>query len=375
MLSPLKFLPDILIIGLLVYEKMYTKKQIYDPFSRNILYCLLIITLISYLLHYENIFFYIWGIRNLFRFFLYMHVCICFMKKKDFTSFCNITFFFLLVNTPIMFYQGVVMHLFGDNVGGLFGTTTGVNAYTNIHLVLSTIVAISLFTKKKISIEYLSLIILCCFLQAALAEVKFYYIEFVLIIICMFTFSKEKKILFPLILTSSIIFSIGLFMMFFFYQGNVDFFNLDSIFSYSDEAYASHSEGIDRATALPLIKKLFLMNPLDFLFGIGLGNAELTQLYTPKFISNYGYFHIYFFSHAMLFLETGLIGIILYSLFFIIYFIFIYPKREKIQNLVGISLIPLIFCLCIYNQSMRLDSAFLVYTFLSMPYTRDEVNQ
>lgn len=372
-LLPLKFIPDIFIVGLLVYERVYTKEQYYNPFSRYILYALLGSTLISYCLHYENIFYYIWGLKNMFRFFLYMHICIRFMRKDDFILFCNITLFFLLINTPIMFYQGAVMHLFGDNVGGLFGTTTGVNGYTNIHIVLSSIIAISLYSKKYISITYVLIILLCCFLQASLSELKFYYVEFIVIVFECFILSKEKKQLLPLVCYSIFILMIGIILINYFYPEYENFFNIDSMMYYSENSYGVRNEGLDRTTALPIIKQMFLTEPKDFLLGIGLGNAEFTRLYTPNFISNYGYFHIDNFSHAMLFLESGLIGVILYSLFFINYFISNFLQREKIQTLVGLSAIPLIFCFCIYNQSMRLDSAFFVFAFLALPYTKEIV--
>lgn len=369
MLSVVKFLPDVIIMGLLLYKHIFVREEFYNPFSRIVLYVLFFETLVSYCIHYENAFYYLWGLRNLFRYFLYMHICICFLKKEDFFLLCKITLFFLFVNTPIMFYQGVILNLFGDNVGGLLGTSTGVNAYTNIHLVLSTVIVISLYSKSKLNVFSVSMVLLCCFLQAALAELKFYYIEFVIVFIWMFLFSKDKRKLLPIVNICYGIFLIGFVLMSFFYEENGAFFTLDSMMEYSDEAYAKHCEGIDRTTALPLIKMFFLTNFFDYLFGIGLGNAEFTSLYTPIFISNYGYFHLYFFSHAMIFLEIGLIGLILYVLFFLDYFILNFSRRDSIQTFVGVSLIPLVFCLCIYNQSLRMDSAFLIFTFLALPYT------
>ncbi|MBO4828715.1 MAG: hypothetical protein J5534_04675 [Fibrobacter sp.] len=374
-LSPMKYLPDICIVVLLLCGKKNTIGQSYNPFSRIILCALFLETLVSYWLHYENWFYYVWGLRNLFRFFLYLHVCIRFLKKSDFAVLCKITLAFLLVNTPIMFYQGAIMKLFGDNVGGLFGTVTGANGYTNIHLVLSTIIAVTLYSKRNISIVYLLTIFLCCFLQAALSELKFYYVEFVVIVVGCFLFSKEKQRLTPLFWLSIIVLMIGVLLINYFYPSYESFFNFDTMMEYSERSYGSRNAGIDRTTALPIIKMNFLSETKDFLLGIGLGNAEYTQLYTPDFIARFGYFRIYFFSHAMLFLETGIIGIVLYALFFINYLVSRFPQRNKMQDLVGMSLIPLIFCICVYNQSMRIESAFLVYTFLAMPYARDEVEQ
>lgn len=374
-LAPMKFLPDALIVALLFCGRKNVIGQSYNPFSRIILCALFFETLISYWMHYENLFYYVWGLRNLFRFFLYMHVCIRFLKKSDFTVLCKITLAFLLINTPIMFYQGAIMKLFGDNVGGLFGTATGANAYTNIHLVLSTIIAVALYSKRKLSVIYGVVILLCCFLQASLAELKFFYVEFIVIFFSIFLFSKDKGRLFPLACVACVVMSIGLSMMYLFYKGNESFFTLDAMMAYSDGAYAKHTNGLDRMTALPMIKKFFLTDFWDTWLGIGLGNAEFTQLYTPNFIARFGYFRIYYFSHAMLLLETGIIGIVLYALFFVNYFVSRFPQRTKIQDLVGVTLVPLIICLCVYNQSMRLDSAFLVFTFLAIPYTRDEEKQ
>ena len=262
----------------------------------------------------------------------------------------------------------MILNIFGDNVGGLWGTTAGVNGYTNIHLVLSNIFALVLLSKKRISYFLTACIILCSCIQAAVAELKFFFIEFVILLSLTFIFSKNKIRLLPIITASFFVLSLGLSLLVFVYDYTENFFTFDSISSYSEKSYASHSAGMDRMTALPLIKTMFLTTIDKFLLGIGLGNAEITTLYTPIFMQKFEFLHIYFFSHGMLFLETGLLGLILYYLFFLLPVPYYYRNRTNEDSQTALVLTFLILTFTFYNQSMRIDSALLVFPFLGVSF-------
>lgn len=371
-LSALKYVSDILII--ILFVSILRKKNKYEfnsPILRQlkiILFSLFFLTLLSYFLHHENFFYYLWGLRNLFKYFIFWYACTLFLKKDDFYLFAKISLIALFINTPIMIYQALNLNLFGDNVGGLWGTITGVNGYTNIHLVLSNIFALVLLSKKRISYFLTACIILCSCIQAAVAELKFFFIEFVILLSLTFIFSKNKIRLLPIISASIFVLSLGFSLLVFLYNNNENFFTFDSLSSYSEESYASHSAGIDRMTALPLIKTMFLTTIDKFLLGIGLGNAEFTILYTPIFMQKFEFLHIYFFSHGMLFLETGLLGLILYYLFFLLPVPYYYRNRTNEDSQTALVLTFLISTFTFYNQSMRLDSALLVFPFLAFPF-------
>lgn len=371
-LSALKYVSDILII--ILFVSILRKKNKYEfnsPILRQlkiILFSLFFLTLLSYFLHHENFFYYLWGLRNLFKYFIFWYTCTLFLKKDDFYLFAKISLIALFINTPIMIYQALILNLFGDNVGGLWGTITGVNAYTNIHLVLSNIIAISLLSKNKISYFFTVCIILCSCIQAAVAELKFFFIEFVIVMSLSFIFSMNKIRLLPMMVSGFLVLSLGLSVLFFLYDNTQTFFTFDSISNYSENSYGAYSGGIDRTTAIPLINALFLTTLDKFLLGIGLGNAEFTTLYTPIFMQRFDFMHIHFFSHAMLFLETGLLGLILYYLFFIIPIPYYFKNRTIEDSQTALVLSFLISIIIFYNQSMRIDSALLVFPFLAFPF-------
>lgn len=370
-LSPLKFLSDVLIFFLVYFILMKRKvesRNIFFLYIKLILFFLFATTFISYFFHYENVLFYFWGTKNLFKYFIFWFACVLFLKKEDFFLFVKINIVLLFINTLIMTYQGLILQLYCDNVGGLWGTITGVNLYTNIHLLVTNIIAIVLFTTKRTSFFFVLLIILCSFLQAAVAELKFFFIEFLLIILLNFIICKNKLRSFSLISIGIICLSIGFIWLLYFYDNLQDFFNLSTMLSYSEESYAARGSGLDRTTALPLISTLFLTSIDTFLFGIGLGNAEFTTLYTPYFVKYYGFYNQHLFSHAMLFLETGLIGLILYCSFFIMISIHSWINKNKIECCVSFILSTVVLVLISYNQSMRLDSALLVFPFLAFPF-------
>lgn len=375
-LSPLKYVSDILIVILLVCilkKKNKNEQRISLKLTNIIIVALFLSTFLSYAFHYENFFYFCWGLRNLFRYFIFWYACIFFLRKNDFYLFTKILLFFVLINTPIMLYQGITLQLFGDNVGGLWGTQTGVNGFTNILLILSNIIALVLLSKKKVTYFFVICIFLCSFIQAAVAELKFYFIEFSVLILLCFIFSKNRTRLMPLMALSFSFLSMGLSLLVFFYGYTQDFFTLDSILNYSEGSYAAFSGGIDRTTALPLISAMFLTSLDKFLFGIGLGNAEFTTLFAPVFIQKYEFLHIYFFSHGMIFLEMGIVGLVLYCLFFISIFAHCFKLRENEEASVALVLSLMVLILICYNQSMRIDSAFLVFTFLAFPFVSKQL--
>jgi hypothetical protein len=370
-LSPLKYVSDILIVILLVCilkKKNKNEQRISLKLTNIIIVALFLSTFLSYAFHYENFFYFCWGLRNLFKYFIFWYACIFFLRKNDFYLFAKILLTFVFVNTIVMFYQGAILQLYCDNVGGLWGTKNGVNGFTNILLIVSNVIVLVLLSKKRATYFFTICIFLCSFIQAAVAELKFYFIEFSVLMFLCFIFSKNRTRLMPLMGLSFFLLSIGFSLMIIFYAGNQYFFTLDSMLSYSQDSYAAYSGGVDRATAFPLINAMFLTSPDKFLFGIGLGNAEFTTLYAPVFIQKYEFLHIYFFSHGMLFLETGIIGLVLYCLFFISIFAHCFKLRESEDASVALVLSLMVFFLICYNPSMRIDSAFLVFAFLSFPY-------
>jgi hypothetical protein len=138
----------------------------------------------------------------------------------------------------------------------------------------------------------------------------------------------------------------------------------------------SNAFNLNRLTALQTIQNIFFDGPFQNLFGIGMGNAEISQfpLFTSSIYSLYGrYLNYSWFSHAFLFIEGGWFGLASYSLFFITIFLscFFSTIKNNYKSIYhGISATMALLCLLqiIYNSSLRTEAGYLVFFVLAVPF-------
>ena len=161
------------------------------------------------------------------------------------------------------------------------------------------------------------------------------------------------------------------------FPGYADWFNISSIVEYaaSDKGYTSSGD-LNRLNAFRRINELWLTNGWSRMFGMGLGNCDTSayaMLNTPFFVAN-GDMHYTWFSHAMMYLETGWIGLIFFWGFIaLVYFRIRYIEK----NSDGISVLycrgakimaVLYMLLTVYNSSLRMECGYMVYIVLAIPF-------
>ena len=169
-----------LVIYLLWNRKVY-RKQIVPLVLWIVLF--LIYTFLSYVVQYQSGFYFLWGFRNLFRFYGAFLVFAVLLKPKDVANFLKLFDILFWINIAVSMIQFFVLGLKGDYLGGIFSTELGGNGYTNIFFVIMATKSILLYIEKK---EKLSWCILKCatmLMVAALAEMKFFFLEFIGIVV------------------------------------------------------------------------------------------------------------------------------------------------------------------------------------------------
>ena len=140
-------------------------------------------TAITYLLNYKSIYFYLWGLRNNFRFYLFFALCIHYFPKKSIEGALSSLDIIFYVNNIVLFVQYFVFGIYQDRLGGLFGTGLGVNGYLNIFFVIVITKDIIFYLNKRETLMKLGIHSLLMLISSAFAELKFFYVEFALIII------------------------------------------------------------------------------------------------------------------------------------------------------------------------------------------------
>jgi hypothetical protein len=148
------------------------------------------------------------------------------------------------------------------------------------------------------------------------------------------------------------------------------------------------SGDLNRLTAITSINKLefFKESFTHRLFGIGLGGAEYSSssaFLQSIFYRQYQYLHYYWFSHAWMYLECGYIGLIGYIFgFFSNVLVGIKVIRSMKRSykdtsavMTGVILSIMTALLYIYNQSLRLEAAYMLYfTFAAIFIEKRELN-
>ena len=372
--SIIKYTIDLAWIG--VFSVLFLKKRVslerkIAPFTAFIGLFFLYL-LIVYVFHFQSIFYYLWGFRKNFRFYVAFLAFALLFDEEDANSCLKFVDILFWINTVVVLFQFFVLDYAGDFLGGIFGVDTGCNGYSIVFFGLILCKSILMYMDEK---EQLWLCFLKCgvvLLLSALMELKFFFILFALILLLatiLTKFSWRKFIL--------LLFSAGLMMLASLVLAEVfsSDFNLKNIFTLITNStnYAS-AEDLGRFTAIPTISKTILTDFGDKLFGMGLGNCDTSAFAicnTPFFRLHEG-LHYNWLSSAFWFLEAGYIGLTVYLSFFVVCLVYsIKQLRNGNRNplFCQIAIIFSILCMALtfYNSSLRMEVGYFAYFALALP--------
>ncbi len=376
--SAIKYVLDVSWILLLVLcflnYKNYDKKKSFVNLSIWVT-AFLIFTLVIYVFNYESILYYLWGLRNNFRFYAAFFAFVFFLNKEDIDYYLKAFDILFWINALVCLFQYFVMGIHQDFLGGLFGTEQGCNGYLNIFFIIITAKSIIFYLNNREKL--LSCFAKCAtvLLISALAELKIFYVEFLIILfvaVCITDFSVKKL----LIVFSGVVgvlfatqFLVTLFPEF------SGIFTVQAMWESVSTGYYSSERSLNRLNAVSYISENFLKTIPEQLFGMGLGNCD-TATYSflnTDFFTQYSYLRYSWFSVAFVFLETGYLGLIFFFGFFVMSLI--YSRKmdmNKTEDKVYSQLSSIIAICCIivglYNSSMRTEAGYMMYFILSLPF-------
>ena len=335
-------------------------------------------TLIVYLFRFQSPFYYLWGLRNNFRFYVAFIVFCVFMSSdeaKNYLKLMDRLFWINLVVTLVQYFMGYRF----DFLGGIFGVNIGCNSFSNIFMMIVVTKALVFCFNKQ---EKLSLCLLKCLvalLIAALAEVKFFFIEFLFIAVltfCMTRFSWRKVLL---LVASSVGVLVGIVILTRLYPHFADAFipkNLLEIAS-SDKGYTMQGD-FNRLTAIACANAQFLFTSLDRMFGLGLGNCDTSAfafLRTP-FAQENSWTNYSWFSTSFIYLEMGYVGLVFFFGFFGLVYTCACMQQKKGNSVLYCQITKVLALSCvllgIYNSSLRLEAGYMMYFALALPFMKDE---
>ena len=213
-----------------------------------------------------------------------------------------------------------------------------------------------------------------CLIDATLIELKIYYVEVVFCFFMLFfmegrflKIERKKLLTFLMGITIGVIaIPIMISLLYKLYpsmEGSMSISNIISIAS-SQEGYTSSGD-LNRLNAVRQIyTKIFNKDIFDGLIGIGIGNAY-TGGQMSLFAKMYEATHYSYFQSAYVFSETGILGLFLYVITFLI--IFAHKKKSRYSTMTRIMAIMAII-LIVYDEVLRTEGAYIIYFILSLAF-------
>lgn len=331
------------------------------------------IVLISATINLVPIHLVLWASRNVLRFFIYFIAIVFTFHKRDIEKLFKIFIHAQWINIVLVLYQFLILNLKQDLLGGIFGIELGGNNGLNIFLVIIYVYTISEYMHKTTTIVNLFFVIISTLFISAIAEIKMFFLEFVTITALVILLLKASRRTLYIVFFSIVGLVIGLEVLNVFFPTHYEVLvNLSNMESYLNQQGGGYN--ISRFGAFTEINDLFFKdNVIKNLLGIGFGASEYSSfdIFTSSFYHQYGGYNYRRFMHQMLFLETGYMGIASYLCIFIAiaYQAFIYKTANTKAS--AYRLFSIIFTLIIignifYNESMRIEFAYLIFPFLAI---------
>ena len=333
-------------------------------------------TLIGFALNSWNLMYYLWGFRNNFRFFVFFLACIKFIDARnidDYLQLMNKAFYLHFVVAMIQYF---VFGLKRDHLGGIFGTQMGNNGFSLAFMMIIITYSILSYLNHREKMWVFMAKGMMAILIAVFSELKFFFVMCILIgTLCILVtrFSYKKLIV---ILLSAVGVDFGAVWLAQIFQNWTGWFDWKSMLELasSNKGYTGSGD-LNRLTAVSSVWNMFLDSWDKKLFGLGLGNCDNAafNFLTTDFFRRYNHLHYNWFSSAFTILETGIVGLAIYLLFFMQVFVaahrqdraratdVLYCQLAKVMAIVALVLI-------VYNASMRTEAGYMVYFVLALPF-------
>ncbi len=360
------------VLAMLIFRKQWLIDRKLSPFIAYIVLWL-VYTLIVYVFKFQSVFYFLWGFRNLFRFYVGFIAFATFFDEDIVETALRLMEWLFWVNAVVTFYQFFVQGLKQDFLGGIFGVERGCNGYSTIFFILIVSKSVLFYMEGKEKAWLCLVKSATALIISAMAELKFFFVIFVIILILSAVLTKFSWRKFVLILMASVFLALGNVVLTIIF-GQKQNLSVDRIMELIFTTNYSSTNDLSRFTAIPTISQTFLTSLPQKLFGMGLGNADTSAfaICNTPFFEAYGDLHYSWFNSAFLFLETGYVGLALYLVFYVIAFftalkVFKSGKGNKLYCQMAIIYSIMCVVLTFYNSTLRRECALIAFFVLALP--------
>lgn len=258
----------------------------------------------------------VYGFYRWFRFLIYFFCSFAYMSSWNVKNTTILFKAIFALNIILYLIQYFILGLYQDQLSGIFGTIAGSNMYVNMFYVIVTAFLLAGYFYNFIPFRKMLIGVGIMLLLSALSELKFFYVEFaVMLILCMVArIQKPKYLLASLIVIGVIVISyqymISKFPEFQYlaiqlYEGGFD--KLIQI-----QQHYSTDYDIGRAAFIERINTNYFSKRIEYWFGLGIGNCTSLSFLDNSFYIKNQIAHYERFQTAYTYIEQGWIGFVLY---------------------------------------------------------------
>lgn len=324
-----------------------------------------------------------WELISQLRIPLFIVLVSAFWTIGDLELVLHFLFWIQPLNAVFAFVEYFVFNLTGDSCGGLFGIDAGSNMLLNMYLVIVSAIACCGYlsgVRSRQGALSLASTLVCSFLIATLAEIKFFYFEAAVIIFIAVLLGKKSAKMATAIVLFIAACLIGLSALAVYFPDSYDMlFDTNQMRSYDDGSnVATSGYGISRFGVISQIDELFFHgNALDQVVGYGFGSATMSSIeqFCSPFYWSYGWLRYYYSQIAMLYLQNGYVGLTMYFALMLMPCLIAVLKRKELESIDGRFWLDFTFAIavlfvmnCFYNASSRSYAALLWAVCLAAPF-------
>lgn len=371
---------------LLIYIIFNFKKLLNMKYINKLLIASLIlflITIIGFAINKYSIILFIIGFRNTFRFFIFFFALCLIMEKEDIYTIVKTEHILFIINIIVALIEFFCFKYKGDFLSGTFAFgSKGGNAGLIALFTLELCILFNCVLSNKISIKNFVAIIALILGISALAELKIIFVLFAIMLFVSILINKKNKKTYYVLGIGAISITLGILVLVNVFPEWKDYISISKIYDniFGEGFGYSSKYDISRGRAFNQIDNMFYKDePTKKMFGFGIGNCESSKTLNieSSFYKKYGEkLHYTWFTHSMIYLETGLIGFIVYFSFFIINAINSfqmlrrYNGTGKIRMYIFSSFCFSLFCIIsiFYDSFLRINYVYFASAFISIPY-------
>ena len=300
----------------------------------------------------------IWDIRIIFRPYLFIVFCVMLLDESDVNKILEIFYKLQFVNVIMSLYQYYVQGYWMDNNGGIFSVVQGCNKYSNVFCCVMLFWVMARYMQQKSRISQVVLTTVCSVVIAIYAELKFLFIEMILIVILCVIFSGRSSKKIRTILIGIVITYFGLYILSDLFPSSFEILtDSELLIWYSkDMSYSNTEISVNRLSGFEVLDTyVFNGSFVRKMFGNGwgaTGQIPLLGLYS-SIILEYSSLNYIVFTYSWIYAELGMTGIICFYSTMVVYLLTLSKNYEDNNGFITISKIAVIviIVLTIYDSS------------------------